>query len=89
MTILRRLKLKPLNVSVAELLSEIIFAGEIGAGERVNESELIRRLGISRSPIREALHTLEEQGIVTNGPRRGTFVIKLTAPTCPRLMRLA
>ena len=78
LTKLRRLKLKTLNATVVDLLSELIFSGQIGAGERVNESELVRQLEISRSPIREALHTLEEQGIVTNKPRRGTFVIKLT-----------
>jgi len=78
LTKLRPLRVKMLNASVIDLLRDRIFSGKIAAGERLNESELARQLKTSRSPIREALHSLEEQGIVTNNPRRGMFVVELT-----------
>jgi DNA-binding GntR family transcriptional regulator len=77
-TKLRPMRHKTLNASLLDLLSDRIFSGKLKAGERLNESDLARQLRISRSPIREALHSLEEQGIVINNPRRGMFVVSLS-----------
>jgi DNA-binding GntR family transcriptional regulator len=67
-----------LKHNVAEVLSQAILEGRIGPGERLNESQLSRELKVSRAPIREALHQLEESGLVVNHPRRGMFVVNLT-----------
>ena len=75
---LKPLKFGTLNARLVDVLSDRIFSGQLKAGERLNESQLARQLEISRSPIREALHSLEEQGIVINKPRRGMFVVNLT-----------
>jgi DNA-binding GntR family transcriptional regulator len=67
-----------LRGNVAELLFDAILSGKIRSGERLNETELARQLQISRAPIREALHQLQEQGIVVNNPRRGMYVVSLS-----------
>ena len=77
-TKLRPMRHRTLNASLLDVLSDRIFSGKLKAGERLNESDLARQLRISRSPIREALHSLEEQGIVINNPRRGMFVVSLS-----------
>jgi DNA-binding GntR family transcriptional regulator len=72
------MRLTTLRSNIVELLFDAILSGKIQSGERLNESELARQLQISRAPIREALHQLQEQGLVVNNPRRGMFVVSLT-----------
>jgi len=67
-----------LKERTVELLTEAILAGEIKPGDRVNESQMSRQLQVSRSPVREALQQLQEQGLIVNVPRRGMFVVSLT-----------
>ncbi len=60
--------------SAVEALRESILKGDFDPGERLIEARLAEELGISRGPLREALHLLEQEGIVANIPRRGKFV---------------
>jgi len=46
-------------------IEQLILTGELGVGQRVNESELATRFGTSRGPVREALRALEECGLPT------------------------
>lgn len=48
-------------------------------GEKINEASLAERLGVSRTPLREALHSLEYEGIVRAEPGRGYFVRSFSA----------
>ncbi len=57
----------------AQLESEII-EGRLRPGERVTEEELAERIGVSRTPIREAMHVLETTGLLVRQRGRGTFV---------------
>lgn len=57
----------------AFLVRGLIF-GNLKPGQRLNEAELSRQLGISRNPIREAVRRLEERGLLVAVPRKGTFV---------------
>ena len=57
-----------------DLIEELILNGEFKAGARLREQELEKRIGISRTPIREALLCLESRGMVESIPRRGCFV---------------
>jgi DNA-binding GntR family transcriptional regulator len=59
---------------VQEEVLRMIKAGELAAGQRVNEADLAERLGISRPPVREALRSLEEAGLVRLERNRGVFV---------------
>jgi len=59
---------------VSEHLFRELVSGRLHGGQRINETELARTLGISRNPIREAVRRLEERGLLVSVPRRGTFV---------------
>lgn len=62
------------NEIAVGLIREAILGGRIPAGARLKEGELAERLGISRTPIREALLVLHEQGLVELSPNRGARV---------------
>jgi len=57
-----------------EYLSKAILSGELRTGDRLVESELSEKLGISRAPVREALAELKRLGLACSLARRGTFV---------------
>jgi len=59
---------------VATILVRGVLFGRLQPGQRINEAELARTLGISRNPIREAIRRLEERGLLVAVPRKGTFV---------------
>lgn len=63
---------------VDELIRQRIFSRELKPGERIDEQALARDFGISRTPLREALKVLQNEGLVKLVPRRGCFVAKLT-----------
>src|SRR5713101_2797863 len=64
----------PLRQSVYEALVELVVGGRLGPGEHLVETELARQLGVSRQPVREALHRLEAEGWVDLRPSQGAFV---------------
>lgn len=63
---------------IAEQVSERILAGELHAGDRIQEQELSESFGVSRGPIREALRILEKDGVVRIMPNRGAHVTALS-----------
>ena len=68
-----------LSEELAASVRDMIIDGGLPAGERVNEVHLAARLGVSRTPLREALSRLVSEGAVTIVPRLGFFVCPLTA----------
>lgn len=62
-----------------DALRTLIFSGDLPPGSDHLEAELAERLGISRTPVREALMRLEDQGLVTLRPRRGARIVGLSA----------
>ncbi|MCR4896654.1 MAG: GntR family transcriptional regulator [Lachnospiraceae bacterium] len=68
----------PLRDSVYNTLRGEILTGELHSGERLMEIHLADRLGVSRTPIREAIRMLELEGLVTMIPRRGAHVAQIT-----------
>lgn len=58
---------------------ERILSGELTAGGRINESRLAQELGVSRTPLREALLGLQAEGFVSSETSRGFFVAPLSA----------
>jgi DNA-binding GntR family transcriptional regulator len=69
---------KPLREVVSEALREAIVAGILKPGERLMEIQLAEELGVSRTPVREAIRKLELEGFVIMVPRRGTYVCDLS-----------
>jgi DNA-binding GntR family transcriptional regulator len=63
-----------LSQEIAALLRDRIIDGALEAGQRLNEVHLARDLGVSRTPLREALARLAAEGFVDQAPRRGFFV---------------
>lgn len=68
----------PLRDVVFNTLREAILKGEIKPGERLMELQLAAKLGVSRTPIREAIRMLEQEGLAVTVPRRGAEVAKMT-----------
>lgn len=68
----------PLRDVVFNTLRQAILKGELKPGERLMEIALAQRLGVSRTPIREAMRKLELEGLVVMIPRRGAQVANIT-----------
>lgn len=71
-------ELLPLRDVVFNTLRQAILTGELKPGERLMEIHLADKLGVSRTPIREAIRKLELEGLVTMIPRRGAEVAQIT-----------
>jgi len=85
---------------VVDAVRELILRGDIATGARLGEAELAERLGVSRTPVREALNRLAAEGLVEIVPNRGArvsswtvseleAVFELRATLEPRLTALA
>jgi DNA-binding GntR family transcriptional regulator len=70
----RPLERATLPQNAASQLRQMIFDGALAASERLNERVLCERLGISRTPLREALRMLAAEGLVQVEPNRGAIV---------------
>jgi len=69
---------KPLREIVFNTLREAIIVGELKPGERLMEVQLAEKMGVSRTPVREAIRKLELEGLVTMTPRKGVHVAALS-----------
>ena len=67
-----------LEEQVTATLEEEILTGKLAAGMALTEQSLSTRLGVSRTPIRAALHTLAEEGLISLVPNRGAVVVGVT-----------
>lgn len=67
-----------LHVATVETLRRMIVSGTLPPGQKLREQELCDRLGVSRTPLREALRTLAAQGLVTLSQNRGAEVAPLS-----------
>lgn len=63
-----------LHDGIVTRLRDMIIEGKLTAGTRINESEFGPLLGVSRTPLREAIRTLASEGLVESIPRRGAVV---------------
>ena len=69
---------KPLRELVFEAIREAIVDGTLEPGERLMEAQLAEDLGVSRTPVREAIRQLELAGFVVMIPRRGAYVADIS-----------
>ena len=69
---------RPLREVVYEELKMQILTGAIVPGTRMMEVELAKEIGVSRTPIREAIRKLEKEGLVTIEPRRGAYASQIS-----------
>ena len=68
----------PLRDVVFNTLREAILKGDLKPGERLMELQLASKLGVSRTPIREAIRMLEQEALAVTTPRKGAEVAKMT-----------
>ena len=68
----------PLRDVVFNTLRQAILTGDFLPGERLMEITLAKRLGVSRTPVREAIRKLELEGLVDMIPRKGAAVARIT-----------
>ena len=69
---------KSLTGLAEERIRELIVSGRFALGEQLSEASLAAQLGISKTPVREALLRLRGEGLIEIQPQRGTFVFALT-----------
>lgn len=77
-----------LSESVADTIAEAIATRIISPGERIVETSLVEKLGVSRVPIREALKVLHAQGIISGGGHRGYRVAAFGADVTQQIMEV-
>lgn len=80
---LPRINTPKISDSAYEILREKVVSKEFAPGERLDLVSIEQQLGISRTPIKEALARLQQEGLVTIVPRSGTYV---TAPTSGEIL---
>ena len=78
---------RSLTELAVERIRASIVEGRLGFGEQISEAALAARLGISKTPVREALLALKLDGLVEIHPQRGTFVFRLTAEQVAEICR--
>jgi DNA-binding GntR family transcriptional regulator len=71
-------KNRTLREQIVSSLRDSIIRGDLSPGQKITEPELAEKLGISRTPIREAFRQLESEGYLTVMPRRGAVVSSIT-----------
>ncbi|MFC4776639.1 GntR family transcriptional regulator [Paenibacillus sp. GCM10023252] len=69
----------PMRQEVYNYLLEAIISGQLEPGKQLDEKEISESLGVSRTPLREALNRLAQEGIVNEIPYRGNFVKQFSA----------
>ena len=78
MATLPRINAQSISNRVYEILREKILNGEFAPGERLDIASIAKQLGVSRTPLKEALNQLEIDGLIEINPRSGTYVADLT-----------
>ena len=78
---------KPLRELVCENIRQAIIDGTFSPGERLMEIQLADEMGVSRTPVREAIRKLELEGFVVMIPRRGTYVADIPLKISPKFTK--
>ena len=74
-----RITRRTLHDEVLERVRDMIIEGRLEPGQRINEGQVGAQLGVSRTPMREAIKTLASEGLVEILPAKGAVVRKFTA----------
>jgi len=85
----RELFQKPsMSGQVKHFLRELIISGKLRSGERIVETRIAHQLGIGQPTVREALESLQDEGLVVRHPNRGCTVVELTEKEVRQIFRL-
>lgn len=75
-----------LKESAYKIIKEKLLSLEFEPGSRIREDLLAQEISMSRTPVREAINQLTAEGLVTNVPRKGIFVVQLTSEEIRHLL---
>lgn len=75
-----------LKESAYKIIKEKLLGLEFEPGSRIREDLLAQEISMSRTPVREAINQLTAEGLVTNVPRKGIFVVQLTSEEISNLL---
>jgi DNA-binding GntR family transcriptional regulator len=85
----RELFQKPsMSGQVKHFIRELIIGGKLRSGDRVVETRIAHQLGIGQPTVREALESLQDEGLVVRHPNRGCMVVELTEKEIRQIFRL-
>ncbi len=87
-TVLTTSATSDLTREAIEALREMIIRRQLAPGAQIRQVELARRLGLSRSPLRQALSALETEGLVTHEQQRGYFVARMSVDHLTQIYRM-
>jgi len=73
-----KIKRENLNIKVYSALKQMITNYRFKPGDRINVEQITKELGVSRTPIWEAIRRLEHEGLVINSPNKGVFMYTLS-----------
>lgn len=79
---------RTLHEEVLERLRDMIIEGRLEPGQRINEGAVGAQLGVSRTPLREAIKSLSSEGLVEILPAKGAIVRKLTASDLRQILQV-
>lgn len=82
---MKTIQKKTLHEEIANNLREMIMSGELREGDKIRENELCDMMGISKTPLREALRVLSAEGLIRLIPNRGSYV---TTPTLEEIKEM-
>lgn len=82
------LRVRTLADHTSDALRALIASGDLRGGQRLIETEIAAQLAVSRGPVRDAFKQLREEGLLVDYPRRGTYVVSLTADDARDLLDL-
>lgn len=71
------LELMPVRTRITSILKKAIFSGEYKSGDELSLTDVASRLGVSRTPVREAFQTLEAEGLITLRMNKGAIVNRI------------
>ena len=77
-----------MSQQVTQQIKSLILSGDLAPGSRIRQEELALRFGTSRIPVREALRTLENEGLVTLKPNSGAWVAKVDLHECVEIYKI-
>jgi DNA-binding GntR family transcriptional regulator len=79
---------KTMRDDLVGVLQQLILSGEYVPGQRIREEEIVEKYGVSRTPIREAIVSLEQEGLVEIRPHRGVFVASFSPEEIVEILRI-
>ncbi|MCR5595107.1 MAG: GntR family transcriptional regulator [Lachnospiraceae bacterium] len=78
----------PLHEVIFNTLRRAVLTGELAPGERLPEIQLASQFGVSRTPVREAIRMLEQEGLVNLRPARGAIVSGISAESVKDVLEI-